>query len=94
MGIFDSFFKKGGGEIEYACAKCGVRWDKEKMEMLFGGPGKIVSMVTPGSAGYAGRCPKCGKLYCAKCAISSGVTVQCPKCKSNLEASLHGASPG
>jgi len=91
MGIFDIFKKKGrGGEIEYSCAKCGIKWDKEKMEMLFGGPGRAVGMVTPGSEGYAGRCPKCGKLYCAKCAILSGVTFQCPKCKATLKTSLHG----
>ena len=96
MGIFDRF-RKGKkvntgarARIGYSCAKCGVRWDTAKMEMLYGGFGLVAGIVRPGSSQYAGRCPECGNLYCARCASFKGVTFQCPNCKAFLKAALHG----
>ena len=96
IGIFDRFRRRkktgisAGVRIGYFCAKCGVRWDTAKMEMLYGGFGRVSGMIRPGSSQYAGRCPQCGNLYCARCATLDGVTFHCPNCKSTLKAALHG----
>ncbi|GAH71419.1 unnamed protein product [marine sediment metagenome] len=90
MGIFDKLFGKKRENIGYFCAKCGVRWNTETMEMLYGGAGLVAGMITPGSNQYTGRCPKCEKLYCARCASSKGITLQCPDCNVDLKAALHG----
>ena len=91
MGIFDRFRKGKKVNIKgYSCAKCGLSWDTAKMEMLYGGFGMVSSIVRPGTSQYAGRCPQCGNLYCARCASFNGVTFQCLKCKSVLKAALRG----
>jgi len=91
MGIFDLFRKKKEETgFLYSCEKCGVRWDPQRMEMLYGGFALVSAIVKPGTSQYAGRFPTCGKLYCARCASFSGVTFQCPKCNATLKAALHG----
>ena len=89
MGIFDIFKKKKETGFSYSCAKCGVQWDPGKMEMLYGGSAKIIGVISPGTRSYAGRCSSCGKLYCGRCASITGVTVNCPDCKTPLKAALH-----
>ena len=96
MGILDRFRRRKKTDstpalrLGYSCAKCGVRWDSTKMEMLYGGYGRVSGFVKPGTRNYAGRCPVCNNLYCAKCATFDAVTFHCPNCKTVLKAALHG----
>jgi predicted RNA-binding Zn-ribbon protein involved in translation (DUF1610 family) len=75
------FFKRREEKKEkYSCAKCGVKWDWASMPML------EALWPTPGSEDYAGKCSKCGHVFCAKCAIfKDEATYLCPECKVPLK---------
>jgi predicted Zn-dependent protease len=73
-------------EIRIACVQCGREWWAPKA--LPSQPGMKVRGEPPGNA-PAGRCPKCGRVYCVSCASANirDMRFVCPYCNDILKLS-------
>ncbi|MGO9409475.1 MAG: tetratricopeptide repeat protein [Spirochaetia bacterium] len=73
-------------ETRITCAQCGREWWAPKD--LPSQPGLTVRGEPPGDA-PAGRCPKCGRVYCVSCASANIKDMRffCPSCSENLKLS-------
>ncbi len=71
----------------YSCATCGVKWDRQTIDILFPRHALVITTLPArekGSKQPAGRCSTCKNYYCAQCADMKSPGVLCPKCGQNL----------
>jgi hypothetical protein len=76
-----------------SCAVCGTQWSRAIQDATRGSQAHVHGAVRTGSSQYAGTCPECRRVYCARCAHTReaglGVKIsQCPDCRVDLLASL------